>query len=216
MVGLSRARTRMNDYLTKHGGRATIERKIGGAWTVVAPDVPVMIQTRPAATSVDPYGATSDTAQQSQLSFPYGTDIETGDRLRLRAPEGSAPETMIVAARAYNSMDVSTDVIGAVEETAVETYTVTIERWEEATGAYTSVLTTEAQAVTTDVGARQSTAEGARGTTMTGTLIITPVPAEPIGAGDWILGIPWATAAQITNVRPVVGGRGEYVFSYEV
>lgn len=213
---LQQARARLTRYLTKHGGRATIERKIGEAWSPVAEGVPVMVQLPAAsATGVDPYTATSDQGQIPRLSFPHDTDVQSGDRIRVTDPgQGAVAPVLIVAGEAHSTLNASRDVTAVVEETGVETWPVAIERYEEASGAYVPVWSGEAAAVTTTVGQQDYRQSGAAGTARLGTLIIEPAPAVPVGVGDWITGIPWAKGARVTLVRPVVANRLELGFSY--
>ena len=211
---LATARRRMRAYMERHGGRATIQRKIGASWATLASDVPVMIEPRAGIGTIDPYSATSDSGQAPQLRFPWGTDLALGDRVELTATEGVVPGMVTISALDYDSLSVAIGASGTVEETAVETYTVTIERYSAATGGYVQVLTAEAQAVTTFVGEIARDEEGARGATRPGTLIFTPAPSVTIGVGDELLGIPWARAARTTAIRPTVGDRLEVEFTY--
>lgn len=212
---LASARSRMGHYLHEHGARATILRKIGEAWEAVAADVPVMVTMgQPGPAAIDPQMATSDQSQSPRLSFPHGTDVQIGDRVELTATEGSVPTILTVSAEAYSSLNVTRDVTASVEETAVETYIVTIQRFSDEEEAYIDVLEAPAQVVTTAVGERELTEQGATATRREGTLIFRPVPEEPVSPGDWILGVPWAAGAVVTQVRPVVGDRLELTFRY--
>lgn len=212
---LTAARRRTRRYLEKHGARASIERKVGAAWEPVADAVPVMVQMGAVGPSgIDPYTATSDQYQAPRLSFPHDTDVAVGDRVTLAGGRGTVPELVTIAALVYGNLDVTRDAMGATEELAVETHTVTIQRWDDTAGEYRDVLTADARAVTTDVGALDTSNRGSTATVRRGTLVFEPVPAEPIGEGDWILGIPWASGATVTVVRPIVGDRLEVQFRF--
>lgn len=212
---LAQARARTLRYLHRHGARATIERKIGEAWTEIASDVPVMVHMyTPGPGGIDPWAATSDQSQSSRLSFPHDADVQLGDRVQLTSAQGSVPQLMTIAAESYSSVNVTRDVVGTVEEIAVERYVVTIERYNADSGEYDVIWTGDAQAVTTNVGERPVQQQGAVGVSRNGTLIISPVPAAQIVEGDWILGVPFAQGAQITTVRAIVGDRLELAFRY--
>lgn len=209
------ARARMNAYLAAHGGRMTISRKSGATWETVASDVPVIAESRQRQGAIEPMGASPDMAQVTQLSVPFGTDLQAGDRAALTLPNGTAPEPLTISAVEHNSLDVMTQATAMVEQLAVETYPVTITRYDEETGQYLGVLTAEAQVVIENVGIVETRESGTTGARRAGTLIFTPVPAVPLGVGDWIEGIPWARAATITLIRPVVGTRLEVEFRFD-
>lgn len=212
---LAHARKRMAAYLARHGGRATISRKTGAAWTVVAADVPLISESRSRQADIDPMRASPDEAQFTHLSLPFGTDIRPGDRVVLTLPDGRAPGTLTVASVEHNSLDVATQADAAIEQSAVETYRVTIERWEDATGSYVPVLAADAAILVEPFGVIQTREHGTSGAGRTGTLVFDPAPDAAIGVGDWITGIPWARAATVSLVRPVVGDRLEVEFRFD-
>lgn len=211
---LAHARARMNAYLARHGGTMTILRKVGEAWEEID-TVRVMAEARQRQGAIEPVGASPDAAQITQLSVPFGTDLMVGDRVELLLPDGTAPETMTIAAIEHNSLDVVTQATAMVEQIGVETYPVTITRYDEETGQYLGILTAEVQIVVDNVGIVETRENGATGARRSGVAIFTPVPSVELGVGDWIEGIPWARAATISLVRPIVGNRLEAEFRFD-
>lgn len=206
---IERARTRAAAYLARHGARATIERKIGAAWTVIDTDVPMMVEALQggAAVPVDALESARDGQQLYRLSVKSGYDLRAGDRVRV----DSTRDVLTVATVLETSLDVYRQAVALTEAQAVETYPLTFERWSEATGDYAVILVTEGQA-SADRPATGTDGDGASGGIVTGVVTLSPPPAVALGEGDWIVGIPWATGAQIARVRPVVGARLELDF----
>ena len=214
MVNLPRARARATAFLKAYGARATIERKQGGRWKIVATEVPVMVEANQVqGAAIDPKSATPDQWDALRLRWSFDTDLERGDRVTVTAPNGSAPEMLMISAIAHTSLDAMLSSTGVVEGTAVESYPVTIERWSEAIGGYVIVFSAEAQVMAGEAtGQREG--GGAEGIPHHGTMTFTPVPDSTIGTGDSVTGIPWAPAATVTRVHPVVGNRLEVGISF--
>jgi hypothetical protein len=214
MVNLPRARARSTAFLKAYGARATIERKQGGSWKIVATDVPVMIEANQVqGAAIDPKSATPDQWDALRLRWPFDTDLERGDRVTVTAPNGSPLEMLVISAIAHTSLDAMLSSTGVVEGTAVESYPVTIERWSETIGGYVVVFSAEAQ-VMAGKATGQREGGGAEGIPHTGTITFTPVPAPTVGIGDIVTGIPWAPSALVTRVDPVIGNRLEVSISF--
>ena len=218
-VGLAAARKRMNAYLDAAGARATISRKVGDAWTVVASDVPVMIETRStSADRIDPATASPDDANRRDLTLRHDAVLQLGDRIQVTAPKGTgigAGQVLTVSSIDMRSLAPALSARAMIEETAVERYAVKIERWDDASGSYLEILSTTVQVVTGKTTARAEQ-RGAQGAMVLGTLIFEPAPVVKLTPGDSVLGIPWATGATLTRLRPIVGSRLEATFSYTI
>lgn len=213
-MNLDGARSRMADYLEEHGGRVTVSRKDASGWSVVASDLPAAVMMQTQGGSADAFSPIPGIEVSHRLTTPYGTDIRTGDRVTVSAPEGSSPGVLTVTGERHMSLEVTSDFYAVIEQSGVEAYAVTIQRYVEASDSYVDIWSGMAQASTTDMGISSLQQQGESGSTNTGTLTLDPAPDVTIGVGDWILGIPWATGAVVTRVQPVTGNRQDFSFTY--
>ncbi len=213
--GQSRAAARMARYMEDTGCRIEVSRKIGAAWEVVATDVPAIIESSRTLQPVDPTIATKDDSVTRKITVMPAAGILPADRILVTAPRGTGVipgQVLTIASVDLNSMAPCTTGSAVVEQVAVESYPVTIERWSDAASAYIEVLTANA-AVVSDRESLRGDQRGTVGRRITGTLIL-DVPEKSIIPGDEVHGIPWAMGAVVSRVYPQVGSRLEVAFTY--
>lgn len=216
MFGIEAARLRMTQHIAQVGATATVQRKTAGVWSTVYEDAPVLLEpaNRGSVPGIDPFDGGEGGEAHIRLGFAWGSDIRAGDRITLDAPQGTIVGPVIVSEVRSSGLDVFVSAVAILEQTATETYHVTIQRWDEDLGIYVDVFSADAHASTTAPIVGQTT-QGASATPRSGSLVFSPAPAEPVGVGDYILGIPWAVGAQVTTVEPVRSNRLELRFRYQ-
>src|SRR5690606_1169783 len=105
-------------------------------WVQVDTDVPCIVRSNRAITGrIDPDTAGPHDAVSRTLFVPADRPVEAGDRITLTAPRGTgleAGQLFVVSSVDQNSLAPCLKASIAIEETAVETWPVTIERWSDA------------------------------------------------------------------------------------
>lgn len=216
ITGLERAIERMALYMDEAGARALISRKSANGWSTTS-DVPIIVEAASAPSAhIDPLAASATDHNTRKLTVSRATDLRRGDRVTVTAPRGTGIDpgiVMTVTTVNMESLAPCKTAIAAIEEVAVEQYSVTIERWDDSDEAYTAVMTGMASVIA-DRTAIRAEQRGALGQMSMGTLIFDPVPTDSIHPMDSITGIPWATGAYVTRLYPVVGEKLEVGFSF--
>ena len=207
---LPAARARVTRFMT---ARASVARKGVSSWATVATNVPcaVELMERGGGNDPDPLGGSPDDVLMWQISFPFGTDAREGDRLTIAGGDGAASfPVMTVNAPIVTGLLVMHQVIATAEVSAVERYTITVERWDEGLAAYATVGTYSAQAVIEANTPDASGQDGAIQTAKTGTVM---VPADAsILVGDFLFGLPYGRSVLVSEVYAPVAGRKDVRF----
>jgi len=197
--------------------RAAIDRKGASSWETVKSNVPCAVERLERGGSVDPdpLGGSPDDVLIWQVSLPYGTDVREGDRLTITGGDGAASfPVMIVNAPIVTGLLVMHQVIASAEVSAVEPYTITVERWDEAWETYTTVGTYSAQAVIASTTPAATGEDGAVQTSKTGTLMV-QADAD-ILVGDFVLGLPYGPSVLVSEVYAPVAGRKDVRFIVQI
>jgi hypothetical protein len=207
---IATARSRATAFLA---ATASVERKVDDLWVEVAAALPCAVENQNAGSNLpgEPINRQITETLAWKVSFAYGADVRTGDRIQVAGGDGEqAFPVMIVGKQIAESMAVLAQVIATAEDSAVERYTITLERWNDATesndvsGPYTI------QAVL-QWGSNSTTVEenGGEAAIRTGTMFFGTT--EDVQAGDWIMGLPWGYG-RVTAVFQPVGSRRDVQF----
>jgi len=205
---LDAARTRAERALI---ATATITRKVGGTWTQVATGRSCMAEKQRSTrqSTIDPIGADAEAGTDWTLSFRWNEDVRKADRVQVIGGAGGTTfPLMTVNATNDESLAVYRQVTATADELPLETYSITLERWNDLTGTYAFVGAYTVQA-TLEWGARAISDSGAQAAVRTGVIVATA--SNPARTGDWIIGLPWG-GAEVTTVQPPVADRRDIRF----
>lgn len=214
---LIEARVRARAFLI---ATAKVERKSGAGWTTIAAAEPCAAENINAGSSLLPEPVNRQDTETIgwKLSFGYQddgmtpADVRTGDRLTITAPSASGPIPVLIAGKEIiESLAVLHQVVATAEDSAVETYPITVLRWSDGAGAYQAAGTYTVQAVLRWSPQRPAGDSGAVAATRDGTIYFSA--GDDVQPGDYVQGLPWGEV-RVAAVFPAVGTRKDARFVF--